>query len=98
RPPPPHLPYTTLFRSICNEGLNRLGDDVGAAMREKSFGFLALLTRLRQVCCDPDMLPWRKSPLSESGKITLLVEKLAEIIENGQDRKSTRLNSSHVTI
>src|SRR5690606_8483414 len=45
--------------------------------------FLALLTRLRQVCCDPDMLPWRKSPLSESGKITLLVEKLAEIIENG---------------
>lgn len=71
------------YARICNEGLNRLGDDVGAAMREKSFGFLALLTRLRQVCCDPDMLPWRKSPLSESGKITLLVEKLAEIIENG---------------
>ena len=36
--------------------------DVGAAMREKSFGFLALLTRLRQTCCDPDMLPWRTSP------------------------------------
>ncbi|QYM77979.1 DEAD/DEAH box helicase [Horticoccus luteus] len=71
------------YAKICAEGLERLGDDVGAAMREKSFGFLALLTRLRQTCCDPDMLPWRKSPLSDSGKITLLVEKLSEIVGNG---------------
>lgn len=80
-------PLTDVQRSeyarICSEGLSRLGDDVGAAMREKSFGFLALLTRLRQVCCDPDMLPWLKSPISDSGKITLLVEKLAEIISSG---------------
>lgn len=71
------------YAKICAEGLERLGDDVGAAMREKSFGFLALLTRLRQTCCDPDMLPWRKAPLSDSGKITLLVEKLSEIIGSG---------------
>ncbi len=80
-------PLTDVQRSeyarICNEGLSRLGDDVGAAMREKSFGFLALLTRLRQVCCDPDMLPWRNSPLADSGKITLLIEKLAEIVGSG---------------
>ncbi|WP_415663378.1 DEAD/DEAH box helicase, partial [Rariglobus hedericola] len=80
-------PLTDVQRSeyarICSEGLNRLGDDVGAAMREKSFGFLALLTRLRQVCCDPDMLPWLHAPLSDSGKITLLVEKLAEVIGSG---------------
>lgn len=71
------------YARICAEGLQRLGDDVGAAMREKSFGFLALLTRLRQVCCDPDMLPWLKAPLSDSGKINLLVEKLAEVVGNG---------------
>ncbi len=71
------------YARICSEGLDRLGDDVGAAMREKSFGFLALLTRLRQTCCDPDMLPWLKSPLSDSGKINLLVEKLTEIISSG---------------
>ena len=71
------------YARICTEGLSRLGDDVGAAMREKSFGFLALLTRLRQVCCDPDMLPWRNSPLADSGKITLLIEKLAEIVASG---------------
>ena len=71
------------YARICTEGLERLGDDVGTAMREKSFGFLALLTRLRQTCCDPDMLPWLKSPLSDSGKINLLVEKLAEIVSSG---------------
>ncbi len=71
------------YARICSEGLTRLGDDVGAAIREKSFGFLALLTRLRQTCCDPDMLPWLKAPLSDSGKISLLVEKLAEIVSSG---------------
>ncbi|MGD1031490.1 MAG: DEAD/DEAH box helicase [Opitutaceae bacterium] len=80
-------PLTDVQRSeyarICTEGLARLGDDVGAAIREKSFGFLALLTRLRQTCCDPDMLPWLHAPLTDSGKINLLVEKLAEIISSG---------------
>lgn len=71
------------YARICAEGLERLGDDVGAAMREKSFGFLALLTRLRQTCCDPDMLPWLKAPLNDSGKINLLVERLTEIIGGG---------------
>ncbi|HEU5081023.1 MAG TPA: DEAD/DEAH box helicase [Opitutaceae bacterium] len=71
------------YGRICTEGLSRLGDDVGTAMREKSFGFLALLTRLRQVCCDPDMLPWMKAPLSDSGKIVLLTQKLAEVISSG---------------
>jgi SNF2 family DNA or RNA helicase len=71
------------YGRICSEGLERLGDDVGAAMREKSFGFLALLTRLRQACCDPDMLPWLKAPLTDSGKINLLVEKLSEIVSSG---------------
>jgi SNF2 family DNA or RNA helicase len=73
----------TEYARICTEGLDRLGDDVGAAMREKSFGFLALLTRLRQTCCDPDMLPWLKAPLTDSGKINLLVEKLTEIVGSG---------------
>jgi superfamily II DNA or RNA helicase len=71
------------YARICSEGLERLGDDVGTAMREKSFGFLALLTRLRQTCCDPDMLPWLKAPLTDSGKLNLLVERLAEVVSGG---------------
>ncbi len=73
----------TEYARICTEGLARLGEDIGLALREKSFGFLALLTRLRQVCCDPDLLPWLNSPLSDSGKLQLLVEKLAEIVASG---------------
>ncbi len=73
----------TEYARICTEGLARLGEDIGLALREKSFGFLALLTRLRQVCCDPDLLPWLNSPLADSGKLQLLVEKLAEVVSSG---------------
>jgi len=73
----------TEYARICSEGLARLGDDIGAAMRERSFGFLALLTRLRQTCCDPDLLPWLHAPIAESGKLSLLVEKLAEVVGSG---------------
>ncbi len=71
------------YARICTEGLARLGEDIGLALREKSFGFLALLTRLRQVCCDPDLLPWMNSPLTDSGKLQLLVEKLEEVVASG---------------
>jgi superfamily II DNA or RNA helicase len=71
------------YARVCAEGLERLGDDMDAALRKRSFGFLALLTRLRQICCDPDMLPWMHAPLADSGKITLLIEKLAEILSSG---------------
>ncbi len=71
------------YARICAEGLARLGDDMNTALRKRSFGFLALLTRLRQICCDPDMVPWLHTPVSDSGKIKLLVEKLAEIISGG---------------
>jgi superfamily II DNA or RNA helicase len=71
------------YARLCTEGLARLGEDITVALREKSFGFLALLTRLRQVCCDPDLLPWQNSPLSDSGKLQLLIEKLQEVVSAG---------------
>ncbi len=71
------------YARICTEGLARLGEDIGLALKEKSFGFLALLTRLRQVCCDPDLLPWINSPLTDSGKLQLLIEKLQEVVASG---------------
>jgi SNF2 family DNA or RNA helicase len=71
------------YARVCSEGLARLGEDITVALREKSFGFLALLTRLRQVCCDPDLLPWLNAPLSDSGKLQLLIEKLQEVVSSG---------------
>jgi superfamily II DNA or RNA helicase len=82
-----HCPLTELQRTeygrICEEGMQRLGSDLGAAMRDRSFGFFALLTRLRQACCDPDLLPWIKSDVGHSGKLNLLVEKLGEVLSSG---------------
>jgi len=71
------------YAKVCREGLERLGDDITRAMREKSFGFLSLLTRLRQICCDPDLLPWLVADTSASGKLNLLVDRLGEIISSG---------------
>ncbi len=71
------------YGRLCAEGLAKLGEDIGVALRERSFGFLALLTRLRQVCCDPDLLPWLDSPLTDSGKLQLLMEKLSEVVGSG---------------
>ncbi|HLP07403.1 MAG TPA: DEAD/DEAH box helicase [Opitutaceae bacterium] len=71
------------YAKICDEGLRRLGSDLGSAMREKSFGLFALLTRLRQACCDPDLLPWVKAGTEESGKLNMLVAKLAEVLAGG---------------
>lgn len=80
-------PLTDLQRQeyarVCEEGLARLGSDLGTAIRERSFGFFALLTRLRQACCDPDLLPWLKADLATSGKLNLMVEKLGEVLEGG---------------
>ena len=71
---------------ICNEGIRRLSssDDAGSGVGEHSFTIFSLLTRLRQACCDPDLLPWLSAPLEESGKISLLMEKLPEILEAGR--------------
>ncbi len=71
------------YAKICDEGLRRLGSDLGSAMREKSFGLFALLTRLRQACCDPDLLPWVKAGTEASGKLNILVAKLAEVLAGG---------------
>lgn len=71
------------YARICREGLNRLGDSLPETIRERSFGLFSLLTRLRQTCCDPGLLPWSTDSWEESGKILQLVEKLAEVLEGG---------------
>ncbi len=71
------------YARVCSEGLARLGEDIDEALREKSFGFLSLLTRLRQICCDPGLLPWMNADPSESGKLNLLIEKLEEATSGG---------------
>lgn len=71
------------YRTLTEEGLDSLGDDLEAASAESSMHFFALLTRLRQVCCDPALLPGVECDAGNSGKIQSLLGKVEEIFENG---------------
>ena len=46
--------------------------------------FFTLLTRLRQTCCDPGLLPWMDSDPRQSGKVLALLEKLRELVAHGR--------------
>ncbi len=72
------------YRRLAETGEAEFGPDVAQAMRKRAIPFLSLLTRLRQVCCDPGLLPWRDDDPMHSGKIIALVERLEEIISSGQ--------------
>ncbi|EDY83376.1 SNF2 family N-terminal domain protein [Verrucomicrobiia bacterium DG1235] len=71
------------YKRICEEGLARFGDDLGSALRTNRFATLSLLTRLRQVSCDPNLLPWMESSIEDSGKLMVLLEKLIEVLGTG---------------
>src|SRR5690606_40014086 len=97
RPPPRPLPYTTLFRS--SEGTAQLGDDPLAALPGKLRHGRRELRGLkrRQVV---------QSAAEEEARDDFLLGKLRRGNETDfrrgglplEDRKSTRLNSSHVKI
>src|SRR5438132_5937385 len=84
RPPgPPLFPYTTLFRS----GLAGLEVDFARELT----GALGRSLELRE-------LEWNELiPALEAGRIDLIMSGMT-ITRARQDRKSTRLNSSHTVI
>src|SRR5699024_12488220 len=78
-PIPPHLPYTTLFRSVRTQSAERL-DDLAVTLTGLHHRTGAALRVL-----DLDVPGVRPQQLVALG-------------EGTEDRKSTRLNSSHVSI
>jgi SNF2 family DNA or RNA helicase len=74
------------YRSLTEEGLKEMGDNIDDAVSADSMHFFALLTRLRQVCCDPGLLPGDLCDTRNSGKIQSLLGKIEDILEN--DRKA----------
>ena len=72
-----------LYNSILREGRNRF--DMFASGKNTRFDVLSSLTRLRQLCCHPELLPdlMRKGE-SESAKFELLKELLLETLDSGQ--------------
>ncbi|MBN2068072.1 MAG: DEAD/DEAH box helicase [Opitutales bacterium] len=71
-----------LYNRVATEG--KIGIKEGHE-RMSAMSLLAILTRLRQVCCDPGLLPWvkEKTKPEDSGKLQVLQSKLDEVISAG---------------
>ena len=72
------------YRRIAEEGLLENPDDLSSAMRERATHVFALLMRLRQVCCDVSLLPWRRDKASSSSKTDALLGKMEELVPSGR--------------
>ncbi|MBC2594778.1 DEAD/DEAH box helicase [Ruficoccus amylovorans] len=73
-----------LYAQLAEEGVARMGDNLGEYTAENTFSLLTLLTRLRQVSCDPGLLPWMKqTDWQQSGKLLTLVDRLREVVASG---------------
>ncbi len=70
----------TLYQQLAAQGLSELKNPDEASSRMHVF---ALLTRLRQACCDPSLLPGVRAGTDQSGKLRVLLERLEEAIESG---------------
>ncbi len=71
--------YDTLLAS---RGRPLLGQVAAEGMNRHRLSVLALLTRLRQVCCHPALIPGGSESLG-SGKVDLFLETLEEVREEG---------------
>ncbi len=65
-----------VYEGLLAAGREELGEDLHQAMHDQAMSFFALLTRLRQACCDPGLLPGVKAGLEESGKAATLLSRL----------------------
>ena len=76
-----------VYEGLLAKGREELGDDLEAAMQTQAISFFALLTRLRQACCDPGLIPDVDADLSQSGKVQMLLTRLGEAVEGSGSRK-----------
>lgn len=75
------------YEKLLSRGRDELGDDLQAAMQGNTMHFFSLLTRLRQACCDPGLIPGVDSDVGQSGKVQMLLTRLSEAMEGDGKRK-----------
>lgn len=76
------------YESLLDRGREEMGDDLQTAMQANAMNFFTLLTRLRQVCCDPGLLPDSKTvDIRQSGKVQMLLTRLEEALQGDGSRK-----------
>jgi superfamily II DNA or RNA helicase len=77
------------YDGLLAKGHEEMGDDFEEAAQAQTMNFLTLLTRLRQACCDPGLLPGNDSDptLENSGKIQALMSHLEQALRQDSKRK-----------
>jgi SNF2 family DNA or RNA helicase len=76
------------YERLLQRGREEMGDDLQTAMQANAMHFFSLLTRLRQVCCDPGLLPGAASiDIRQSGKVQMLLTRLEEALQGDGSRK-----------
>jgi SNF2 family DNA or RNA helicase len=76
-----------VYEGLLNKGREQMGDDLQVAMQSNSMNFFTLLTRLRQACCDPGLIPEMDADPMHSGKIQMLLTRLGEALTGSGARK-----------
>ncbi|CAA6691486.1 MULTISPECIES: DEAD/DEAH box helicase [unclassified Lentimonas] len=76
-----------VYEGLLNKGREDMGDDLQVAMQASSMNFFTLLTRLRQACCDPGLIPDVTADPVHSGKIQMLLTRLGEALTGNGARK-----------
>lgn len=76
-----------VYEGLLNKGREEMGDDLQVAMQSSSMNFFTLLTRLRQACCDPGLIPDVSADAMHSGKVQMLLTRLGEALTGDGARK-----------
>lgn len=71
------------YEDLTSGAAREFSDGLPAALRDKRMHLFGLLTRLRQACCDPSLLPGHEDHWTHSGKLVSLCGRLEEAFEGG---------------
>lgn len=77
----------TIYNAFLNKELALVNDTSSETIEQKGLSLFTLLTRLRQVCCDPGIIPEVDFDVEESGKVIVLLSRLNEAFDGIKKRK-----------
>lgn len=70
----------TEYVNYVENGISSLGENISQVIHKRSLSLFTLLTRLRQVCCDPGIIPGIECETDQSGKINVLLNRMEGLI------------------
>lgn len=76
-----------VYERLLNEGDKTMGSNLHEIVSNQSMNFFTLLTRLRQTCCDPGLVPEVDALPNQSGKVQMLLTRLGEALTGAGSQK-----------